>query len=127
MNMKKQNRRDFLKSSISIAGAATATNLLLPKNTKASPENILSNDRFGVLVDTTVCIGCRKCEWACKTAHNLPAGDASDYDDKKVLSKRRGFSDRSANYWSLILNIPKNKILCLNRFYQKMQKSHWPH
>jgi len=87
--MKKQNRRDFLKSSISIAGAATATNLLLPKNTKASPENILSNDRFGVLVDTTVCIGCRKCEWACKTAHNLPAGDASDYDDKKVLSKRR--------------------------------------
>jgi len=46
---------------------------------------------------------------------------------KKVLSKRRGFSDRSANYWSLILNIPKNKILCLNRFYQKMQKSHWPH
>jgi hypothetical protein len=46
---------------------------------------------------------------------------------KKILSKRRGFSGRSANYWSLILNIPKNKILCLNKLYQKMQKSHWPH
>lgn len=46
---------------------------------------------------------------------------------KKVLSKTKGFSAKSANYWSLVFNIPKNKILCLNRSYQKMQKSHWPY
>ena len=29
-------------------------------------------DQFGVLVDTTVCVGCRRCEWACKEANKLP-------------------------------------------------------
>jgi hypothetical protein len=46
---------------------------------------------------------------------------------KRVLSGRRGLSSRSANYWSLVFNVPKNKILCLNRSYQKMRKSHWPY
>lgn len=46
---------------------------------------------------------------------------------KEVLSKKRGLSRRSANYWSLVFNVPKNKILCLNKSYQKMRKSHWPY
>lgn len=46
---------------------------------------------------------------------------------KQVLSKRKSFSKRSANYWSLIFGLPRNKILCLNKSYQKMQKSHWPY
>lgn len=29
-------------------------------------------NQFGVLVDTTVCIGCRRCEWACKEWNKLP-------------------------------------------------------
>lgn len=44
---------------------------------------------------------------------------------KQTISKKRGFSSRSANYWASIFGIPKNKILCLKRSYQKMQKSHW--
>lgn len=44
---------------------------------------------------------------------------------KQVLLKRRGFSQKSANYWAHIFNIPKNKILCLKKSYQKMQKTHW--
>lgn len=46
---------------------------------------------------------------------------------KEVLSRKRGLSRRSANYWSFVFNVPKNKILCLNKSYQMMQKSHWPH
>ena len=84
--MEKQNRRSFFKSAglltATIAGAST-------KSVKASPENILSEDRMGVLVDTTTCIGCRNCEWACKKAHNLPAGELNSYEDKSVFKEMR--------------------------------------
>jgi Fe-S-cluster-containing dehydrogenase component len=80
------NRRDFLKKSAvigaGVAGISTST-------AKAGPKNILSPDRMGVLVDTTVCVGCRNCEWACKTSHNLPAGNLESYEDRKILEKRR--------------------------------------
>ena len=46
---------------------------------------------------------------------------------KQTLIKRRGLSAKSANYWSCIFGVPKNKILCLKKSYQKMQKSHWPY
>ncbi|NOX88133.1 MAG: 4Fe-4S dicluster domain-containing protein [Calditrichaeota bacterium] len=79
-----QSRRTFLKTlglvSFSAAGA---------KKSKATPTNILSDDRMGVLVDTTVCIGCRRCEYACKAEHNLPAGDIDDYNDRSVFERLR--------------------------------------
>ncbi len=46
---------------------------------------------------------------------------------KQILAEKRGISRKSANYWSLILDVPKNKILCLKRSYQEVQKSHWPY
>ena len=69
--MEKQNRRSFFKSAGLLTAAITGVST---KTAKASPENILSEDRMGVLVDTTVCIGCRNCEWACKKAHDLTCG-----------------------------------------------------
>jgi formate dehydrogenase iron-sulfur subunit len=90
--MEKQSRRSFFKS----AGLLTATIAgVSTKTAKASPENILSEDRKGVLVDTTACIGCRNCEWACKKAHDLPAGDIDSYADKSVLKEMRR-PDKSA-------------------------------
>ncbi len=83
--MKNSTRRDFFKSA-AIIGAVTAG---AAATAKASPENILSDDRKGVLVDTTVCIGCRHCEWACKTAHNLPVGDLADYQNRDVFKEKR--------------------------------------
>ena len=57
--MSGKSRRDFLKKSVAIgAGAA----LLSTSTSKAAPKNILSEDRMGVLIDTTVCVGCRNCE-----------------------------------------------------------------
>lgn len=66
--MKKQNRRDFIKFSV----AAGVGSTLLSNSAKAGPKNILSPDRMGVLIDTTVCIGCGKCERACRETHSLP-------------------------------------------------------
>ena len=84
--MEKQSRRSFFKS----AGLLTATITgVSTKTVKASPENILSEDRTGVLVDTTACIGCRNCEWACKKAHDLPAGNLDSYADKSVFKEMR--------------------------------------
>lgn len=84
--MEKQNRRTFLKTSAIVAAAIAG---LPAKKLKAKPKNILSEDRMGVLVDTTICVGCRNCEWACKKAHDIPAGDLYDYEDRSVMKKMR--------------------------------------
>ena len=89
--MAKHSRRDFLKTS-ALIGSAT---LGLSSTAKAAPENVLSEDRMGVLVDTTVCIGCRKCEWACKSAHDLPTASIETYDDRSVFSNVRRPDDKA--------------------------------
>ncbi|MBK7630911.1 MAG: 4Fe-4S dicluster domain-containing protein [Ignavibacteriales bacterium] len=83
--MSGKSRRDFLKSTALIGAGVTG----LSATAKASPKNILSEDRMGVLVDTTVCVGCRNCEWACKGAHDLLAGNLESYEDRKILETKR--------------------------------------
>ncbi|MHB8581505.1 MAG: 4Fe-4S dicluster domain-containing protein [Ignavibacteriaceae bacterium] len=84
--MGKQSRRDFLKTT---AIAGTALSGLSITSAKAAPKDILSEDRMGVLVDTTVCIGCRNCEWACKKAHDMPTQSLDKYSDRSVFNKMR--------------------------------------
>ena len=45
----------------------------------------------------------------------------------KIIAETRQLSARSANYWALVFDIPKQKILCLNKSYLKRRKSHWPY
>ena len=89
--MEKQNRRNFFKS----AGLLTAVIAGTSTTAKAGPENILSEDRYGMLFDSTACIGCRNCEWACKEAHGLPSGEVASYNDKSVFKEMRR-PDKSA-------------------------------
>ncbi len=81
-----RDRRQFLKT-ISAVGAATV--MARPTSAQAAPKNILSPKRNGVLVDTTACVGCRSCEWACKEAHGLPAGTLASYGDRSVFASPR--------------------------------------
>ncbi|MFI5362405.1 MAG: 4Fe-4S dicluster domain-containing protein [Elusimicrobiota bacterium] len=67
----------------------------LPAAARASRTDEVSPDRMGVLVDTTVCIGCRGCEWACKTAHDLPTPPRESYEDKSVFDKMRRPDDKA--------------------------------
>ncbi len=46
---------------------------------------------------------------------------------KQVLSRVRGLSSKSANFWADVLGVPKSKVLCLKPSYQKMRKMHWPY
>jgi Fe-S-cluster-containing dehydrogenase component len=45
-------------------------------------------ESFGVLFDSTKCIGCRKCEAACNKVNELPAQPVP-FDDLTVMDKRR--------------------------------------
>jgi Fe-S-cluster-containing dehydrogenase component len=82
-------RRDFFK----IAAAASGT-LVTGEALASTRKPELLNDRvYGVLVDTTICIGCRKCEWACNQANKLPSQDITAFDDKSVFGTHRRPTD----------------------------------
>ncbi len=88
-----QNRRDFLKSATFIGASAAG---LSAKKTFAGIKEFHPDDRMGVLVDTTVCIGCRSCEWACKDAHSLETDPLQSYqDNRSVFKDERRPSDKA--------------------------------
>lgn len=45
-------------------------------------------DRFGMLTDLSLCVGCRSCEKACNEANNLPRPDVP-FDDPSVFDETR--------------------------------------
>ncbi|MBC8214513.1 MAG: 4Fe-4S dicluster domain-containing protein [Candidatus Marinimicrobia bacterium] len=77
-----QSRRDFLKTLTSALGAGAGI-------LSASEKNKLDNNRFGVLSDLTLCVGCRKCEWACNEANELPNESIDKFDDTSVFQNFR--------------------------------------
>lgn len=113
------NRRGFLK----IAGgaglaAATGTQVAL-----AEPVDRVSDDWMGMLTDLTLCVGCRKCEWACKDANNLPnQRPIEEFEDTSVLTERRR---TDAENYTVVNRYPANgdgdkpidvKIQCMHCF-----------
>jgi len=117
--MDKINRRNFLKKAAAIASVTAIST----QGTNATPTNILSDERMGVLVDTTVCIGCRHCEWACKEAHNIPAGQLDEYHDRSVFKNFRRPNEKALTVVNEFEN-PKNK---LSPIYVKAQCNHCDH
>jgi Fe-S-cluster-containing dehydrogenase component len=78
------SRRDFLRT-VAIGGTT-----LLAGDVRAEHAARLNCDKtFGVLVDTGVCIGCRKCEWACSKKNFNPEADPVFFDDKNVFKDHR--------------------------------------
>jgi formate dehydrogenase iron-sulfur subunit len=78
------NRRDFLKTAALMAGTA-----FTGSSTAAAGPGPVPADRYGVLVDTTVCNGCRRCEWACNEWNKNPNFPIHTFDDKSVFDKVR--------------------------------------
>ena len=77
------SRRKFL--GLTVLGSAT----LLTGNALANQNETDCDESFGVLVDTVVCIGCRKCEWACNQEHGLSDRDLASFEDKTVFEEHR--------------------------------------
>lgn len=87
----KINRRHFLK----ISGAMSATALAAGEGESAVKENKPdAGEPYGCLVDTTLCVGCRKCEQACNDRHQLPKPEQS-FEEMAVLEKERRMDETS--------------------------------
>jgi len=78
-------RRDF------IATLAVGTAALAPRPLRARTEKpgVDQDNAWAVLVDTVVCIGCRKCEWACAREHKLTDKELPAFEDKSVFDRHR--------------------------------------
>jgi len=77
-------RRDFLKTLAVATGSLAGVSSL-----KASEHDGLDPNRFGVLSDLTYCIGCRRCEWACNEANELPNQPLDKFSDTSVFDENR--------------------------------------
>ncbi len=81
------SRRKFLGSLTAAVGATTSG--VVTKAVAASNKHFEGYpDSYGVLHDTTKCIGCRKCEQACNEVNKLDQPD-QPFDDLKVLDEKR--------------------------------------
>ena len=85
------SRRKFLGSLTAAVGATTSGALT---NAQAASNKHFEGhpDSFGVLHDTTRCIGCRKCEQACNEVNSLDKPEKA-FDDLKVLDEKRRTSE----------------------------------
>ncbi len=86
----KCSRRSFLK----LAGAGGAL-ALLSANPAQAAEAVGGGggyDGMGVLVDTTLCVGCRSCETACNQVNGLPKPKVSYEDDDSLFDHTRDTS-----------------------------------
>lgn len=79
------NRRDFLK----LAGV-TGCGLAAGKAGKAEAA-VVDSEFYGMLIDTTKCIGCRSCEEACNGKNGLPEPEVS-FSSERVFEKKRDTS-----------------------------------
>ncbi len=82
------NRRKFLQLLGITGGAATPVSMGARKAVAASGARVEPDrNAVGVLHDSTLCIGCRRCEAACARVNNLPPpkdlGDAAVFDAKR--------------------------------------------
>ena len=97
----KLNRRHFIK----ICGAGGAVLVARPASTAAVPSEQDPNQSYGCLVDTTLCVGCRKCEQVCNQHHRLPMPEAS-FEELTVLESERRMNETS--YTVVNKYYPKN-------------------
>ncbi len=110
------HRREFLKTigigTLSLAGV---------KKLQAKP--VIDEDRIGVLSDLTLCIGCRKCEWACGEINKLPHDSIESYDDTSVFNELR----RPSSTQFTVVNRYDEKGIDGNPLDVKVQCMHCEH
>ncbi len=80
--MKCDRRQFFSAVGVGVAGLCGAAVAETPRSEDVS-------DGMGMLVDTTECIGCRKCEWACAKANGLTELPVEAYEDAAVFDQPR--------------------------------------
>ncbi|GBD98031.1 formate dehydrogenase-O iron-sulfur subunit [bacterium BMS3Abin07] len=115
-NTTKINRRRFLGAMTAIGGSA-----LIGSYTDASAYEKLTGwpNRYGMLTDLTLCVGCRSCEKACNEVNNLPKPRVP-FDNKSVFKEKRRPTVQAYTVVNRYEN-PKDKN---KPIYRKVQCNH---
>lgn len=109
------NRRAFIESmAVSLASGLGA------QASQASDPHSEAADPFGMLCDTTICIGCRKCEFACNRQHNLSDRELGDFEDFSVFESARRMT---ADAYTVVNRYPNSKNVD-KPIYVKVQCMH---
>lgn len=88
------NRREFLKvTGLSLGGLAMVNPSISPLTTSPKPSSVDAS--ASMLYDSTICIGCKACQVACKRRSNLPPVLDADKTHEAP-------TDLSADVWTLI-------------------------
>ncbi len=85
------SRRNFLKWMGAFAAGAACTD-----PARAGLGAAPSPQWWGMLTDLTLCIGCRKCEFACKDANGLPNQPIEAFEDTSVFEQKRRTDNENA-------------------------------
>jgi formate dehydrogenase iron-sulfur subunit len=121
------SRRAFLLWTMGTAAAATAkaAGQEAGSRSKASPAEtgVAEAEQVGVLADTTLCIGCRKCEEACNVRNNLPR-PAEPFTDKTVFRTARRPSERAHTVVNEYPGSPSLDQVDRDETYAKVQCMH---
>lgn len=116
------NRRDFLKLTVG-ATAATA-GIGLSKIAEANaPRKEDLKAHVGCLIDTTLCIGCRKCEEACNRSNHLPQPE-KPFTDRSVFREKRRMDDSKFTVVNSYGGNPSPDQVDLKDTYVKFQCMH---
>ncbi len=76
-----------------------------------------------MLVDITLCIGCRKCEWACAVSNGLTDQSADSYESTEVFDQNRRMT---ANAYTVVNRFP-NPEKADKPLFTKLQCMHCLH
>lgn len=98
----KLNRRTLLKLGLAATAGASSSSLAAAQEQAPEGNRELSPDHRGVLVDTTLCIGCRKCEEACNRRNHLPR-TAESFSERDIL---RTFRRPTATAFTVVNQFP---------------------
>jgi formate dehydrogenase iron-sulfur subunit len=117
--MSQWNRRSFLQLGAA-ATVASATSVAAEDHNSEIEEHESS---VGVLVDTTLCIGCRKCEEACNRRNRLPR-TATSFADRSVLHSFRRPRDDAFTVVNQFRGSPSPDQADVPNTYAKVQCMH---
>ena len=106
------DRREFLKKIAAIAGVSVIGQ---SSEISAAENSHLNPDRYGVLVDTTLCIGCRRCEWACNEWNKNLNKPLKSFEDKSVFRQVRRTHAATFTVVNRFLNTKSHKPIYVKR------------
>ena len=119
----KLNRRTVLKLSLAATAGASPGRVAAGESQTPKERRPPSPAYVGVLVDTTLCIGCRKCEEACNRRNHLPR-TAESFSDRDVLRSFRRPTENAFTVVNQFLGSPSPDQAGLPHTHCKVQCMH---